>query len=57
MISSSLKDWLHRCRYPATTGEDLDTEEEWQPRLIRQEPYEEALRAACQWELDTAEAL
>ena len=56
-ILSSLKDQLHRCRYPTATGEDPESEEEWWPRLNRQEPYEEALRVACQRALDTAEVL
>ena len=56
-ILSSIEDQLHRCRYPATTGEDPESEEEWWPRLNRQEPYEEALRAAPQRVLDTAKAL
>ena len=43
--------------YPATTREGLEPEEEQQPRLNRQEPYEEALRAVCQRALDTAKAL
>ena len=55
-ILSSLQDWLHRCRYPATTGEDAESEE-WWSRPNRWEPYEEALSAACQRALDTAEAL
>ena len=56
-ILSSLKDWLHRCRYPTATSEDLESEEEWHPGLNRWEPYEEALRVVCQRALDTAEAL
>ena len=56
-ILSSLKDWLHRCRHPTTTREDPESEEEWQPRPNRWEPYEEALRAAHQRVLDTAKAL
>ena len=50
-IHSSLEDWMHRHGYPATSAE------EQQPGLRRQEPYEEALRVACQRALDTAEAL
>ena len=56
-ILSSFKDQLHRHRYPAATREDPESEEEWQPRLNRQEPYEEALRVAHQRVLDTTEAL
>ena len=56
-ILSSLKDWLHRCRYPAAAGEDPEPQEGWWSRPNRWEPYEEALRAACQRALDTAEAL
>ena len=56
-IHSSLKDQAHRCGYPATTTEGAEQEEEQQPRLSRQELYEEALRVACQRALDTAEAL
>ena len=56
-ICSSLKDWMHRCGYPTTTTEGMEQEEEQQPRLNRWEPYEEALRAACQKALDTAKAL
>ena len=56
-ILSSLKDQMHKHGYPATTGEDLEPQEEWQPRQNRQEPYKEALRAACQRVLDTAKAL
>ena len=46
---------MHRCRYPATTREDSESDEEWQPS--RWEPYEEALRAACQRVLDTTKVL
>ena len=56
-ILSSLTDQLHRHRYPATTGEDPESEEEWQPRPNRWEPYEKALRAACQRALDTTKVL
>ena len=56
-ICTSLKDWMHRHGYPTTTAKGMDQEEEQQPRLNRQEPYEEALRAACQKVLDTTEAL
>ena len=56
-ILSSLTGQLHQCRYPATTGEDPESEEEWLPRPNRRESYEEALRAACQRVLDTAEVL
>ena len=34
-ILSSLTDQLHRHGYPATTGEDLESEDEWQPRPNR----------------------
>ena len=56
-ILSSLKDWLHRHRYPATAGEDLKPQEEWWSRPNIWEPYEEALRVAHQRALDTAKAL
>ena len=56
-ILSSLTDCLHRHGYPATTREDPESEEEWQPRPNRQEPYEESLRAACQRALDTTKVL
>ena len=56
-ILSFLTDWLHRHGYPASTREDLESEEEWQPRPNRQEAYEEALRVACQRALDTTEVL
>ena len=56
-ILSSLKDRLHRHGYPAKTGEDLEPQEEWQSRPNRWEPYEEALRVACQRESDTTMAL
>ena len=56
-IHSSLEDWMHRCGYPATSTESMGQEEEWWPGLRRQEPYEEALRVACQRVLDTTEAL
>ena len=56
-IHSSLKDWMHMCGYPATTGEGSESEEEQQPRPNRQEPYEEALKMACQRALYTAKAL
>ena len=56
-ILSSLKDQLHRHGYPATTGEDPKPQEEWGSRPNRWEPYEEALRAACQRALDTTETL
>ena len=56
-ICSSLKDRMHRHGYSTTTAEDMEQEEEKQPRLNRWEPYEEALRAACQKALDTAKAL
>ena len=48
---------MHRCGYPATTGEGLEQEEEWWSRPDRQEPYEEALRVAHQRVLDTTKAL
>ena len=47
---------MHRCGYPTTTTKGVEQEEEQWPRLNRQEPYEEALRAAHQKALDTAEA-
>ena len=56
-IHSSLEDCMHRHRHPATSTEDTGQEEEQQHRSRRQEPYEEALRVACQRVLDTAEAL
>ena len=56
-ILSFLKDWLHRHGYPAATGEDPESEEEWQPGLNKWEPYEEALRVAHQRALDTIKAL
>ena len=56
-ILSSLKGQLHQHRYPATTGEDPESEEEWLPRPNRRESYEEALRAACQRALNTAKVL
>ena len=56
-ICSSLKSQMHRHGYPATTAEGSQQEEEQQPGLSRQEPYEEALRAAHQRVLDTAKAL
>ena len=56
-ILSSLTDRLHRHGYPATTGEDPESEEEWWPKPNGHEPYEEALRMACQRALDTAEVL
>ena len=37
--------------------EDLEPQGEWWPRPNRQELYEEALSAACQRVLDTAEVL
>ena len=43
--------------YPATTEEDSELWGEQWPRPNRQEPYEEALRAAHQRALDTTEAL
>ena len=48
---------MHRCGYPTTTAMGVEQEEEQQPRSNRQEPYEEALRVACQKALDTAKAL
>ena len=51
-ILSSLANWLHRHGYPAAAREDPESEEEWQPRQNRWEPYEEALGA-----LDTTEVL
>ena len=56
-ICSSLKDQMQQHGYPAATREGSEPEEEWWPRPHRQELYEEALRAACQRALDTAEAL
>ena len=56
-ICSSLKDRMHRHGYPTTTVEDMEQEEEQQPRPSRWELHEEALRAAHQRVLDTAEAL
>ena len=56
-IHSSLKDWMHMCGYPAAIEEGSEPEEEQWPRPHRWEPYEEALRAACQEALDTSEAL
>ena len=56
-ILSSLTDQLLQCRYPAATGEDLESKEVWQPRPNGQEPYEEALRVACQRALDTTKVL
>ena len=56
-IHSSLKDQMHRHGCPTTTAEGMEQEEEQQPRLSGWEPYEEALRVACQRALDTAEAL
>ena len=43
--------------HPATTREGSEQGGEQQPKLSRQEPYEEPLRAFCQRALDTAEAL
>ena len=48
---------MHRCGYSTTTTEGMEQEEEQQPKLSRWEPYEEALRVACQKALDIAEAL
>ena len=48
---------MHRHGYPTTTAKGVEQEEEQWPRLSRWEPYEEALRAACQRVLETAEAL
>ena len=56
-INSSLKDRMHMHGYPAATREGSELEEEWQPRLHRQQLYKEALRMACQRALDTTEAL
>ena len=56
-ILSSLTGWLHRCRYPAATGEDQESEEEWLLRPNRRESYEEVLRVAHQRALDTAKVL
>ena len=56
-ILSSLTGQLHWCRYPATTGEDPESEEEWLPRPNRRESYEEALGVAHQRALDTAGVL
>ena len=56
-ILSSLTDQFHQCRYSAATRGDHEFEEEWLSRPNRREPYEEALRAACQRALDTTEAL
>ena len=56
-ILSSLTGWLHWHGYHATTGEDLESEEEWLPRPNGRESYEEAFRAACQRALDTAKVL
>ena len=56
-ICSSLKDRMHRHGYSTTTAEGMEQEEQQQPRFNRWEPYEEALRMACQKALDTAEAL
>ena len=50
-ILSSLKDQMNR------HGEDLEPQEEWQPRPNRWELYKEALRVACQRALDSAKAL
>ena len=38
-ICSSLKDQMHMCGYPATTGEGSEPEEEWWPTPNRKEPY------------------
>ena len=56
-ILSSLKDQLHRHGYLAATREDPEPQEEWWSRLNRWEPYEEALRVACQRALDITKAL
>ena len=56
-ILSSLTGWLHQHRYPATTREDPESEEEWLPKPNRRESYEEALRTAHQRMLDTAKVL
>ena len=48
---------MHRHGYSTSTTEAMEQEEEQQPRLNRQEWYEEALRAAHQKALDTAKAL
>ena len=56
-ILSSLEDWLHRHGYSASARGDMEPREGWQSRPIRWESYEEALRAAHQRVLDTANAL
>ena len=56
-ILSFLTGQLHQHGYPATTGEDPESEEEWLPRSDRRGSYVEALRAACQRALNTAEVL
>ena len=56
-ILSSLTSWLHQPVYPATTREARGPKDEWLPRLSRRESYEEALMAACQRALETAEVL
>ena len=56
-IHSSLEDPMQRHGYPAITTEGAEQEEEQQPRLNRQEPYEEAPRVAHQRTLDTTKAL
>ena len=56
-ILSSLTSQLHRRGYPATTGEGQGSKNEWLPRLSRRESYEEALKAAHQWVLETAAVL
>ena len=56
-ILSSLSGQLPWCGYPATTGEDPESETEWLPRPNRRDSYEEALRVTCQRALDTTKVL
>ena len=56
-ILSSLTSQLHQHGYPAATGEDQESKEEWLPRPSRRELYEEVLRVVHQRALETAEVL
>ena len=56
-ILSSLTSQLHQQVYPAGTGEAQGPKDEWLPRLSRRELYEEALKAAHQRPVETAEVL
>ena len=56
-ILSSLRSQLHQWVYPTTVGEAQGPMDGCLSRLSRRQSYEEAIRAACQRVLETAEVL